>query len=349
MLPTFRLCLWLTISFAIVPIARGDSASEKTDRQIEQWVRDLDDDRFEVRDAASAKLLKAGKAAIGRLELAVGRSPEVTHRAFSLLREMTLSADEELVEQSLKCLVRLSTSKDSDIADRARKAARYREWQVATEFQKAGATVSARDGKITAISCDRAKIADLNFRLLRRLPDLVDLSLGNPDVNDDVVAQLGPLKKVEHLNLFTSKITDASLKHFKEMPSLKMIPMGQTQVTDAGLVHLKGLTQLEYVGLRGDNVTDAGLVHLKDLTNLAGLYLGETKVTDVGLVHLAKMKKMANLRLDHLAITDAGLEHLRDMKDLANLDLTETRVTEEGLSRLRKKIPMLRIAAGADR
>jgi hypothetical protein len=338
------------VALAIVPVALADEGSRPAvDRdQLQKWVRDLDDDRFDVRDAASQKLLKSGKHALESLEAAVGRSPEVTHRAFYILKELTLSADDELVEATLKSLARLSASKDKEIATRAQEAARARQWQVVAEFEKAGATIQVKDGKIIALSCDRAKIAGLNFRLLRRLADLTDLSLGNPDVDDDVVAQLGPLPKVEHLNLFTSRISDASLKHFKQMPNLKQIPMGQTRVTDTGLEHLKELTRLEYVGLRGDNITDAGLVHLKGLTNLTGLYLGETKVTDAGLVHLENMTKMTNLRLDHLTVTDAGLEHLRKMKALHSLDLTQTRVTEEGMSRLRKAIPTVRIAAGKD-
>src|SRR5262249_15961868 len=149
--PPFSIwCACLAVPMAVIPIVRADDASRPAvDRdQLQKWVRDLDDDRFDVRDAASQKLLKSGNEALHPLEAAVGRSPEVTHRAFSILKELTLSADDELVEATLKSLARLSASKDAEIATRAQEAARARQWQVATEFQKAGATVQVTDGKI---------------------------------------------------------------------------------------------------------------------------------------------------------------------------------------------------------
>jgi hypothetical protein len=330
---TLVICAWHA------PLAVADEVPDS--KTIQRWVRELDDDTFEVRHAAHQNLLKAGKRAIEPLEKAIGRSPEVTYRAFGLLRDISLSSDNETVDLALKSLDRLAGSNDRDIAGRARETVCARQWQLIAEFRTAGASVGLTGDTISSLRLDGVEVAGLDFRVLRRLPDLVELGLGNPKVNDEVIAQLGALPKLERLDLFTSQISDASLKHFKAFPNLKMIPMGQTRVTDAGLVHLKDLKQLEYVGLRGDNVTDAGLVHLKGLTNLTGLYLGETKVTDAGLVHLTGMTRMVNLRLDHLNVTDAGLEHLKGMKNLRYLDLTDTKVTKEGLARLRKVLPTL--------
>src|SRR5262249_20803902 len=127
--PPFSIrCACLAVLLAIASSARADEVSRPAvDReQLQKWVRDLDDDRFDVRDAASQKLLKSGKHALEALEATVGRSPEVTHRVFSILKELTLSADDEVVEATLKSLARLSASKDTEIATRAQEAARAR-------------------------------------------------------------------------------------------------------------------------------------------------------------------------------------------------------------------------------
>jgi hypothetical protein len=335
----------LALFWSLAGLAADTSPSDdKTERQIRRWVRELDDDRFELRQAATENLLRAGRPAIAALAAAVGRNLEVTQRAFDILKDLTLSADERTGELAQAALARLAESKDAEIAGRGKEAVLFRQWRVAGEFEKAGASVQVRDGKIVGLFFGKAQIAGLDFRRLRFLPDLEQMSLGNPQVDDAVLAQLGGcLPKLEHLDLFTSSIGDAGLKHLKGLPRLKSVPMGQTRVTDAGLVHLKDLTQLEYVGLRGNNVTDAGLVHLKGLTNLTGLYLGETKVTDAGLVHLKGMTKMSHLRLHTVAVTDAGLEHLRGMKELRQLDLWDTKVTQAGTARLREHLPQLQL------
>lgn len=325
------------------PLAvRADNKEDEAVR-IRQWVRQLDDERFDVRQEASAKLREAGVKAVPALEAAAGKSLEVTERVFKILNALAAAPDLNAAHAAQDALGRLGQSKDADIARRANEFARDRQWKIAGVFEQAGARVHTEDDKIVSIYFGEARIAGLDFRTLRHLPHLQKLHLGNKQVDDAVLAQLGTLPKLEYLDLFQSSIGNDGLKHLKKFPNLKMVPMGMTRVTDAGLVHLKGLTQLEYVGLRGNAVTDAGLEHLKDLTNLTGLYLGETKVTDAGLVHLKGMTKMSYLRLHHVDVGDTGLKYLEGMKDLRRLDLWETRVTDEGRKQLREAVPEVQI------
>jgi hypothetical protein len=220
--------------------ADNTPADGKTEQQIRRWVRELDDDRFELRQAATENLLKAGRSAIAALEAAVGRNLEVTQRAFDILKDLTLSADEKTAELAQGALARLAESKDAEIAGRGNEAVGFRQGRVAAEFEKAGASVQVREGKIVGLFFGKAQIAGLDFRRLRFLPDLEQMSLANPQVDDTVLAQLaGCVPKLEHLDLFTSSIGDDGLKHLKALPQLKSVPMGQTRVTDAGLVHLK--------------------------------------------------------------------------------------------------------------
>lgn len=341
--PSIGLAMLLSLA-TLAPVVAAEPKVD--DAELRRWVDKLDDDRFEVRQQASAQLRQAGKRAVPALESAAGRnSLEVQQRVFQLLKDLSGGAELGAANAAQDALGRLARSKDKDVAARAAEILAERQWKIVAVYEKAGATVSAVDGKILSMSFDSARIEGLDFRPLRHLPDLAELSLSNEKVDDRVLEQLRGLPKLWYLNLYQSRIGDGGLKYLKDLPSLRFVPMGKTRVTDAGLVHLKGLTQLQYVGLRGNNITDAGLVHLKDLTNLTGLYLGETKVTDAGLVHLKGMTQMNYLRLHNVEVSDAGLKHLHGLKQMRRLDAWGTQVTKEGASELREAIPDLIIRA----
>ena len=324
----------LGMAMWIAPVFAADKDADR--KQIAQWVRGLDDKAFAVREAATNKLIAAGKPAVGAVAAAaVGNSLEATQRVFRILGELSQSPDPDTVDAVKVALVKLAASNNKAASAGAKDGLRRFQLRAKRQLEESGASLTSEQDRVVGVSFDTAKVIGPNLRLLHELPDLTYVSLSNEKVGDEELAALRGLKKLNYLNLYHSKITDAGLVHLKHLPALKHVPMGHTKVTDAGLVHLKDLTQLEYLGLRGDAVSDAGLVHLKKLTNLTGLYLGETKVTDAGLVHLKGMTKMQYLRLDTVAVSDAGLEHLKGMKELEQLDLWDTKVTEAGVAKLK--------------
>jgi len=340
---------YLTISLLVALGPTGGIAAEKnesaaSDKQIAQWVQQLDHDSFHLRDMASRHLLKSGTAAIASLTTAAtGDSPEVTERAMRILSQLTSSTDGPTARAAKEALTTLVRSNHPSASARAQEALRDHLQRLIAKIESCGATVATRDGKSYSVDFDAARELGENLRLVHELPEVIDISLSNPLVDDDALAALQGLPKVRQLNLFQSKVSDAGMKYLKTFPSLKRVPMGQTRVTDKGLVHLKDLTQLEYVGLRGNQVTDAGLVHLKGLINLTGLYLGETKVTDVGLAHLKSLTKLNELMLDHTQVSDAGVEHLEALPELRDLYITESRITDKGIARLKKTLPELQL------
>lgn len=309
-------------------------------KQIDDWIRQLDDDRFEVREAASRDLRKSGKAAIAALTTAAtSKSLEVTQRAVDVLKDLSVSTDQATALEARKSLSRLAASEHAEASARARTALLQHLLLVVAELKRGGAQARVEDNRVVGINLDSVADPASLIPLLHKLPDLEEVSLSNPKLDDAGMALLKGLPRVKRLNLYRAGIGDNGIKVLKDLPNLRFVPMGETKVTDAGLAHLKDLTELEYLGLRGNRVTDAGLVHLRRLTNLTGLYLGETRITDAGLVHLKDMKKMDYLRLDATAITDAGLEHLQGMTMLRQLTLAGTKVTEEGIARLKKTAP----------
>ena len=105
-------------------------AAEKSEappsaKQIAQWIQQLDDDVFSVRESASRKLLRAGKATIEAVaKAAAGKSLEVTDRAVRILDELASSTEGATARSAKAALVELAASKDPAAAVRARTALR---------------------------------------------------------------------------------------------------------------------------------------------------------------------------------------------------------------------------------
>jgi hypothetical protein len=109
--------------------------------------------------------------------------------------------------------------------------------------------------------------------------------LTDTHITDADLRHVKELKSLQVLQL-RNTITDAGLEHLKEKRKLKQLWLVRTEITDSGLESLKGLTNLEELALAGNNITDAGLVHLKGLTKLEFLSLHETQVTNAGVAEL---------------------------------------------------------------
>lgn len=231
------------------------------------------------------------------------------------------------------------------------------------QLESGGATVKLDGSRVVAVNLNKAEDLSRLLPLLQKLPDLAELTIQTPKMDDAGMSKLAGLPKVARLNLYSAAVTDEGLKVLQTLPSLRYLPIGGTRITDVGLVQIAQLTKLEYLGLRGDNITDAGLANLASLTRLNTLNLAETKVTDTGLAYLkdlgqleilqlsndnisdaglaelARLTKLTGLFLDGTRITDKGLEHLRSMSRLTKLNIGNTAVTDSGLADARKFLP----------
>ncbi len=335
-------CLIWTSTLLAVPVP-AEPAPAIPQERLQEWIRDLDSDKFSVRERASKSLLSAGKDAIEALKrAAMGGSSEVMNRSLRILDEMLISADPSLSKSAKVALQQIAESKSPSAGGAEAALGRLRSANLA-RLQEAGAGLTAEGDHLHRIGLHAVEHPKKILPLLEEFPEIREIYASTKKFGDEEMKALPSLPNLDHIDLFQSGITDESLKEFKRFPKLASIPMGQTKVTDKGLKHLANLTQLEYVGLRGDNITDAGVAHLKKLTNLTGLFLGETKVTDAGLKHLVDMKKMSYLRIHNLSITDKGLEHLKGMKDLQSVELWNTDTTEQGREKLREAIPGVRV------
>ncbi len=161
---------------------------------------------------------------------------------------------------------------------------------------------------------------------LAHFPRLKWLLISGPYIDDDGMAAVGRLKRLEAFYQWNGEhITDAGVAHLRDMPRLRTIHLGMSQVGDRGMEMLGSLPNLENLSMQRNKFTDAGLVHLAGHPKLKELWIGHIEevspISVRGVVHLAKIPNLEELDLQHTRVTVDGLKPLQALPKLRNLYL----------------------------
>ncbi len=137
--------------------------------------------------------------------------------------------------------------------------------------------------------------------------DVVQVTVGGPQVADDTIALIARLPEVEHV----------TLAWVSRRP---------------GLDQISTLKQLDDLGLLSEaaDITDKGMAYIAKLTKLRSLCLRSGSSDGSGVQ-------------DRMKITDQGLLNLHELKHLEFVQLQSTQVTQAGIDTLRKALPNCRI------
>ena len=100
-------------------------------------------------------------------------------------------------------------------------------------------------------------------RALARVRELGGVVYTCPDGN--IVDRLIWNPPVLYVELRGPAITDAELRHLKNLPEFNHLYLRQTQVTDAGLSHIVALSHLEVLTLEGNRISARRIQELKEL------------------------------------------------------------------------------------
>jgi hypothetical protein len=126
-------------------------------------------------------------------------------------------------------------------------------------------------------------------------------------------------------------VTDDGVRYLANCVHLQNLDLFKTRVTDASLVWLSD-TKVEHLGLGSTSLTDVGIPVLTDFSALQSLDLQWTAVTDKGLRFLSQAPHLDRLFLENTRISNAGLEFLLDLP-LKSLSLNP-RIDDTGLKTL---------------
>jgi len=332
-LPYILMVLAAVFSVAMFPVTGNEISEKKSDEstrkktaqsnvakksapsaaQIQLWIKELDDQRFLVREVATRELLKVGRPVIPVVTKALkSSSAEVRKRARFILGEFEKKAE----EKSLVALTKFGV--------------RYRRND---------------DQRVYEIILEKTNITDDALKHIKQMTQLEKLMLKHTNISDAGLAHCSELKRLRVLSLGFTQVTDAGLKNLTHFKKMQGLDLDHTMITNKGMAHLKDLTNLKSLILSNTKISDAGMAHLAVLKNLTILSLYGTYAGDVGLAHLKGIKTLQKLDLQLTQVTDVGLKHLEGLSRLEILYLSKNRITDRGIKDLQAALPECEIDA----
>ncbi|NLI98550.1 hypothetical protein GX441_07825 [bacterium] len=178
--------------------------------------------------------------------------------------------------------------------------------------------------------------------LLASLPNLVELTIIQAEIADEVFEYLSQSNKLERLSLPYSGVYGDDFSLISRMTNLKELDLTGTEINDEDVKPLTNLECLKSLSIGGGgpgHLTDTGIAYLSGLSTLQHLDISSTYVTDEGLEYIQSLVNLKILNLVSTGITDKGLVHIETLKNLRLLDLSGTTVTDEGIESVKKAVP----------
>lgn len=161
------------------------------------------------------------------------------------------------------------------------------------------------------------------------------------DVDDRDLGLIPQPALILNLCLGNTQIQDDGVVSLRTASNLRWLDLANTQVTDRGVRFLPNCQFLRQLNLEGTKITDESLIVVGKLPNLQELDLSNTRIRNTGLQRLNSLSSLRSLWLTNTQVSDEGLVHLEALKQLEHLDVTGTSVTEGGLDGLRRILPQL--------
>lgn len=142
-----------------------------------------------------------------------------------------------------------------------------------------------------------ARNADPNApRWLRKLlgddffGDVVDVDLNRAQINDEWLARLNDLPRIERLNLAYTPISDVGIVSLSHLRKLRAAYLEETAITEKSVEYLvRHCPDLRTLDLSGPGITDASLEHISRLRQLQTLVITQARITDAGLASLRSL------------------------------------------------------------
>jgi len=229
----------VSICLASATVAAGGDGSEPTasETQIRQWVADLADDTFVVRERATTRLGEAGRPAIDPLaEAADSDDLEVATRAVRVLLQYGQGNDSNLAIAALERVAALK-NRPAESAAASNALASLREEHAREEVLRLGAqpvllnvqsvplaSGAAPDDELWHLKVsDDWRGGDDGFRHIKHLHSLRTLLVYSSTVGDRGIAQLSDMPALERIDLFGTKVTpDGVAQLQKRFPQAKI-------------------------------------------------------------------------------------------------------------------------------
>jgi Leucine-rich repeat (LRR) protein len=126
-----------------------------------------------------------------------------------------------------------------------------------------------------------------------------------------IVEHIGKFPNLTALDLSETTIKDAALVEIGKLAKLEDLNLWHTRVTDAGLSALTS-SKLKRLNLDDTNIGDGAIEHLSKIESLEFLHIGKTAVTDDKIGELAKLKNLKDLILTNTTLSKKAVAQLQE-------------------------------------
>lgn len=197
----------------------------------------------------------------------------------------------------------------------------------------------------------RQAVEQATIEAITTYPHLTSISLFGTSVDDDDIAQLSSLSKLQMIDLSFTDVTGEGISHLTKIPALLSVRLTGCRIGDSDLKPLAKLPDIAMLYLARTNVTDKGLKHIRGL-NLVLLDLQSCDISDEGLRTLGDFPRLQNLWLsktirhgegDRSRLTDECIDYLLSLDTLRDLQLADSQMTTAGIERLREGLPNAKV------
>jgi hypothetical protein len=145
-------------------------------------------------------------------------------------------------------------------------------------------------------------------------PRLRRLVLKSTQASDQCLEAASHLPYLEQICCWNARnVTDAGTTHLRRLRRLTHIHITQSKITDESLRVFGAMPQLELLSLHQNHFTDRGLAYLRNLKHLKTLYVhhGTTEITDAGLAELASLQRLERLAIRQTTVTPEAVAKLK--------------------------------------
>ncbi|HEX4149487.1 MAG TPA: protein kinase, partial [Pirellulales bacterium] len=163
---------------------------------------------------------------------------------------------------------------------------------------------------ISLLLSNNTKIDDAAFAELAVLGRLQRLRARSTQFGDLAAQSLAQIKTLFNVQIDHTRITDKGVGYLSQLP-LEYLNIGTTEITDAALKHLERCEKLSYLGTNFNRITDEGLKSIERLPALRKLQLSQSTITAAGVDTLAGMKLLTLLAITDPPVSQSAYQKLR--------------------------------------
>jgi hypothetical protein len=249
----------------------AETSRTVSDQAIAAWTAQLNGDTYEIRDAATRELIKAGLAAVAPVCQAIQNGHwEVVTRGTYVLQELSLARELETEQAALAALERISAATGTAQARRAAEALskldHLRRQRAVEIFTRLGATINAEHQEKDMVAAPICALEigpewrgeETDLRRLKWLSDVQQVTFSGERVRDSWVHQLRGMENLLILKIKRAPITDAAFEGLKDIPSLSGVKLLYLPIGDPAAAHLSQCPRLKRLKLIGTNVSPVG-------------------------------------------------------------------------------------------